>query len=97
MSQPIFEWSINESLLPNKPRRVPRVDERRVLNSIFLRLWVGTPSAEIHERYGPPITCHNRFVRWRKLGVRDRILDAIAAAFDGDLQMIDSKRCVDPV
>jgi transposase len=27
-------------LLPNKPRGVPRVDDRRVLNGIF---WVSTP------------------------------------------------------
>ena len=30
------------------------------------------------------------FVRWRKAGVWDRILQAVSAAYDGDLQMIDS-------
>ncbi|GER04351.1 transposase [Iodidimonas nitroreducens] len=29
-----FEWSIIEPLLPNKPRGVPRVDDRRVLTAI---------------------------------------------------------------
>ena len=32
-----FEWRVIEPLLPNKPRGVPRVDDRRVLNGIF---WV---------------------------------------------------------
>ena len=32
-----FEWRVIEPLLPNKPRGVPRVDDRRVLNGI---LWV---------------------------------------------------------
>ncbi len=29
-----FEWSVIQPLLPNKPRGVPRVDDRRVLNGI---------------------------------------------------------------
>lgn len=31
------EWSIISPLLPNKPRGVPRVDDRRVLNGILWR------------------------------------------------------------
>jgi transposase len=30
-----FEWRVIEPLLHNKPRGVPRVDDRRVLNGIF--------------------------------------------------------------
>ncbi|SEB86117.1 Putative transposase of IS4/5 family [Bradyrhizobium erythrophlei] len=30
-----FEWRVITPLLPNKPRGVPRVDDRRVLNGIF--------------------------------------------------------------
>jgi hypothetical protein len=29
-----FEWTAIRSFLPNKPRGVPRVDDRRVLNGI---------------------------------------------------------------
>ncbi|MGF1461959.1 MAG: IS5/IS1182 family transposase, partial [Maricaulaceae bacterium] len=29
-----FEWSIIAPLLPNKPRGVPRANDRRVLNGI---------------------------------------------------------------
>ena len=32
-----FEWAAIRSFLPNKPRGIPRVDDRRVLNGTF---WV---------------------------------------------------------
>ncbi len=84
------EWSIIEPLLPNKPRGDPRVDDRRVLNGILWRFRTGSPWAEIPERYGPSTTCYNRFVRWRKAGVWDRLLAAVSAAFEGEIVMIDS-------
>ena len=40
---PIFEWVAINSLLPNKPRGIPRVDDRRVLNGIFWVLRSGAP------------------------------------------------------
>ena len=85
-----MEWRLIEPLLPNKPRGVPRVDDRRVLNGILWRFRTGSPWAEIPERYGPSTTCYNRFVRWRKVGVWDRLLAAVSAAFEGEIVMIDS-------
>ncbi len=84
------EWSIIAPLLPNKPRGVPRVDDRRVLNGILWRFRTGSPWAEIPDRYGPSTTCYNRFVQWREAGVWDRLLDAVSEAYDGDIVMIDS-------
>jgi len=85
-----FEWRAIEPHLPNKPRGVPRVDDRRVLNGIFWVLRSGSPWADLPDRYGPPTTIYNRFNRWRKAGVWDRLMDAIVAAHEGDVQMIDS-------
>jgi len=61
-----FEWSVIKPLLSNKPRGVPRVDNRRVLNGIFWVLRSGAPWRDLPERYGPYTTCYNRFNRWRK-------------------------------
>ncbi len=84
------EWKIIAPLLPNKSRGVRRVDDLRVLNGIFWRLRSGAPWADILERYGPYTTCYNRFVRWRKPGVWDRLLQFLPEAYNGKIQMIDS-------
>ena len=72
-----------------KPRGVPRVDDRRVLNGIFWVLRSGSPWRDLPERYGPHTTGYSRFRRWTKAGVRDRIMDAMTEAYGGDVRMID--------
>ncbi len=84
-----FVWSVIEPLLPQKSRGVPRVDDRRVLNGIFWVLRSGASWADLPGRYGPPTTCYNRFRRWTKAGIWDRMMDAMTEAYDGDIQMID--------
>ncbi len=72
------EWSIISPLLPNKPRGVARVDDRRVLNGILWRFRTGSPWAESSRTlHGPPTACYNRFVRWRKAGVWDRLFETV--------------------
>ena len=52
---------------------VPRVDDRRVLSGIVGLQWKDAPKA-----YGPHKTLYNRFFRWSRLGVFDRIFTALA-------------------
>jgi len=84
-----FEWRVIAPLLPNKPNGAALVDDRRVLNGIFWVLRSGSPWRDLPERYGPYTTCYNRFRRWTKAGVWDRIMDAITDAYGGDVRMID--------
>jgi transposase len=48
------------------------------------------PWRDLPERYGPYTTVYNRFSRWRKAGVWDRLMDVITEAYDGRVQMIDT-------
>jgi len=84
------EWAIVDPLLPNKPRGIPRVDDRRVLNGIFFVLRTGCPWRDLPERYGPYTTVYNRFNRWAKAGVWLRIFEALSARSPQSLQFIDS-------
>ena len=74
------------------PPRLERRGERggRVLNGIFWVLRSGAPWRDLPEAFGPYTTCYNRFVRWRRAGVWGRIIDALAAAHDAAVQMIDT-------
>jgi transposase len=47
------EWAAIKAMLPNKPRGVPRVNERRVLNGIFWVLRSGAPWRDLPEDFGP--------------------------------------------
>jgi transposase len=85
-----FEWAAIKPMLPNKPRGVPRIDDRRVLNGIFWVLRSGAPWRDLPQGFGPYTTCYNRFARWRRAGVWNRIMEAVAAAHDAAVQMIDT-------
>ena len=85
-----FEWAAIKPFVPNKSRGVPRVNDRRVLNGIFWVLHSGAPWRDLPENFGPHTTCYNRFVRWRKAGVWDRIMNGLSVAHDARVQMIDT-------
>jgi transposase len=57
-----YEWATIRPFLPSKPRGVPRVDDRRVLNGILWILRSGAPWRDLPETFGPYTTCYNRFV-----------------------------------
>ena len=79
-----FEWAAIKPFIPNKSRGVRRVRDRRVLNGIF---WVLRSGASWRDL---PVGPRTPAVRWRKAGVRDRIMDSLAAAHDATVQMIET-------
>ena len=56
---------------------VPRVDDRRVLSGIVYVIRNGLQWKDAPKAYGPHKTLYNRFIRWSRLGVFDRIFVAL--------------------
>ena len=58
---------------------VPRVDDQRVLSGIIFVIRNGLRWRDAPGAYGPAKTLYNRFIRWSRLGVFNRIFEALAA------------------
>ena len=70
---------------------VPRVDDKRVLSGIIFINRNGLRWRDTPAEYGPPKTLYNRCVRWRRLGVFAKMLNAMAAeGQDTETIMIDA-------
>ena len=58
---------------------VPRVDDRRVISGIIFVIRNGLRWRDAPKEYGPHKTIYNRFIRWSRLGVFNRIFAELAA------------------
>ena len=70
---------------------VPRVDDRRVVSGILHVIRNGLRWRDAPAAYGPHKTLYNRFVRWSRMGVFNRIFAGLAGqAGQPDRVMIDA-------
>ena len=70
---------------------VPRVDDRRIVSGIIFVIRNGLRWRDAPREYGPHKTIYNRFVRWSRMGVFNRIFAALAAkGGKADQLMIDA-------
>lgn len=58
---------------------IPRVDDRRVLSGIIFVIRNGLRWRDAPGDYGPHKTIYNRFIRWSRLGVFNRIFSELSA------------------
>ncbi len=58
---------------------VPRVDDRRIVSGIIFVIRNGLRWRDAPAAYGPPKTIYNRFIRWSRMGVFNRIFAGLAA------------------
>ena len=79
------QWQQIEALLPPEhsgKRGRPYRPHRPVVNGILWILTTGARWIDLPPRYGPWQTAYDRFVRWRKSGVWDKVLVSLQAYQD---------------
>ena len=67
------DWARIEPLLPRGRKGAHRVDDRRVISGIVQMLRSGARWRDCPEVYGPYTTVYNRFNRWSRRKVWQRI------------------------
>jgi len=89
-------WLSEQQLMKIEPyfplaHGVPRVDDRRVVSGIIFVIRNGLRWRDAPRDYGPHKTLYNRFIRWSKLGVFDRIFSQLVSEVGNpDTLMIDA-------
>lgn len=73
-------WAVLEPHLPKNQPGKPRVDDRRVISGILHILKTGGRWRDVPSEYGPAKTIYNRYTRWARRGVWQRIFAKVATA-----------------
>jgi len=87
--------SIGDLMPPNGKRGGQWNDHRTTLNGIFWILHTGAQWREMPERYGKWKSVYDRFVRWRRDGTIDRILQRLQMRLDKDGRIDWDLWCID--
>ena len=85
------QWQQIEPHLPTDVRGKERADDRRVISGILHVLRSGCRWKDCPPEYGPHTTIYNRFARWAKRGVWEKLFRELAVrGRSSQTQMIDS-------
>jgi len=87
------EWVRLEPLLPperNRRGRPAKMPNLQFMNAVIYIAKTGAPWRDLPERLGPWKTVHNKFSRWNKQGVFERILGVLSKEADNESSMVDS-------
>ena len=94
-------WSALEPHLPKNQPGARRVDDRRVISGILHILKTGGRWRDVPPQYGPAKTIYNRYTRWARRGVWQRIFAKVAAAgpiferLESEIAMEEAKHSAD--
>ena len=68
----------------------PPATTRRFVEAVLYRYRAGIPWRDLPNRFGDWKNTHQRFTRWAKKGVWQRLFEHLAAEADNEYAMIDS-------
>ena len=86
------QWKRLEPLLPGKagdPGRTA-VDNQLFVNGVLWVLRSGAHWCDLPERYGKWKSVHQRFARWAKAGVWERVFEALIDDAENEYLMLDT-------
>ena len=86
------QWDRVAPLLPGKAGDPGRTssDNRLFVNGVLWDLRSGAHWRDLPDRYGKWKTAHQRFSRWSRAGVRERLLAGLIKDRDNQYLMLDS-------
>ena len=85
-------WKVLEPNLPGQRGQWGGIaqDNRRFINGVFWVIRTGAPWRDLPPDYGKWSTVHQRFIRWRRSGIWERILEVLVQDPDYEWLMIDA-------
>src|SRR3954470_23275092 len=86
------QWDRIKDILPGREGHVGGTaeDNRLFVEAVLYRFRTGCPWRDLPERFGDWKTVHQRFSRWAKSGVFERIFKLLASDHDNEYMMIDA-------
>jgi transposase len=83
------QWQRIQPHLPTDVRGIKRMDDRRVISGIVHVLKTGCRWSDCPEDYGPHARLYNRFMRWARRGIWEKLFRELAAdAHSTELQQL---------
>ncbi len=84
-------WELLEPHLPGQRGQWGGIaqDNRRFINAVFWVLRTGAPWRDLPPDYGKWGSVHQRFIRWRRKGVWEKLLEILIDEPDCEWLMID--------
>ncbi len=90
------QWALIEDLFPpERGNGRPWRDHRTMVDAMMWILNTGSPWRDLPERFGPWKTAYNRFNRWQKEDLFDRILQRLQMTLDEEGRIDWDLWCVD--